>query len=436
MNNSYYDSEYSDCDSESSDDDDKFQEMKRLYSIAEVLMEMEEPRASPISRRRYPTGGGQSNEDYTDHEGWRGYAEKLQAERMFESTFRMSYSAFCKLLSIVSKKITVDREMSSRRTGSKDATISPLIILHCTIRFLAGGSFLDIKDVINIGKSTFYACVHRGIKAINDLDELKLKFPSTELERTKMAAEFKNMSTGNIIKGCIGAIDGMLCPIQAPSSRETGNVRGYFSGHYFRFGLNVQAVCDPKLRFTFLAVNTPGSTHDMRAFRNCSLFNVVESLPEAYYLVGDNAYTITNHLLTPYSGNQGGDVYNDSFNFHLSQIRIRVEQAFGLLVSKWRILKRSMQVSLKNSASVIHACARLHNFVINEQERSPSTLDTDISPVGFLPSTVTDGDNMALTADFGAVAPIQGYSHMRQVIRNYLRDMNIRRPEHNINRNS
>ncbi|KAE9161337.1 hypothetical protein PF002_g32397, partial [Phytophthora fragariae] len=32
----------------------------------------------------------------------------------------------------------------------------------------------------------------------------------------------------------------------------------------------------------------------------------------------------------------------DNYNFHVSQLRIRIEMAFGLLVNKWRIFKQPL----------------------------------------------------------------------------------------------
>jgi hypothetical protein len=65
----------------------------------------------------------------------------------------------------------------------------------------------------------------------------------------------------------------------------------------------------------------------------------VQELPDGYFAVGDNAYTLSITLLIPYSGKDEQNASKDAFNFFLSQLRIHIEQAFGLLVSKWRFLK-------------------------------------------------------------------------------------------------
>ncbi|KAK1934325.1 Periodic tryptophan protein 2 [Phytophthora citrophthora] len=63
----------------------------------------------------------------------------------------------------------------------------------------------------------------------------------------------------------------------------------------------------------------------------------------------------------------------DSYNFHVSQLRIRIEMAFGLLVNKWRILKQPLFVRLRHCRIVISACMRLHNFCITQRCMTANT---------------------------------------------------------------
>ena len=54
----------------------------------------------------------------------------------------------------------------------------------------------------------------------------------------------------------------------------------------------------------------------------------------------------------------------------MSQLRIRIEQTFGLMTGKWRILCQPLQMKLKNAAKVFMCITRLHNFIINEGDIS------------------------------------------------------------------
>ena len=51
------------------------------------------------------------------------------------------------------------------------------------------------------------------------------------------------------------------------------------------------------------------------------------------YGVGDAAYTLMERLLVLFTESQRLDPAKDSFNYYLSQLRIRVEMAFGRLVN-------------------------------------------------------------------------------------------------------
>ena len=55
----------------------------------------------------------------------------------------------------------------------------------------------------------------------------------------------------------------------------------------------------------------------------------IQKLAPGRFLVGDAAYELTEHLLTPFTGSQRLDQGKDAFNFYLSQVRIRIEMAFG-----------------------------------------------------------------------------------------------------------
>ena len=180
-------------------------------------------------------------------------------------------------------------------------------------------------------------------------------------------AAFEKRSSNGIFVGCVGAIDGMLATTKTPTHKESeGNPRSYFSGHYNQHGLNVQAVCNARCRFIFFSVAAPGKTSDQVAFERTSLYKKIQNLPPGLYLVGDAAYVLCDQLLIPFTGSQRQNPENDAYNFFLSQLRIRIEMSFGLLTSKFTVLRNNLQTKLQRSLAILECCARLHNFVINE----------------------------------------------------------------------
>ena len=132
-------------------------------------------------------------------------------------------------------------------------------------------------------------------------------------------------------------------------------------------------MCDAHLRFTFLGIAGPGGMNDVRAFAKCYNFNIwLQSLPNDYFIIADNAYELSEFILIPFSGAEKlSCVYHDAFNYHLSSLRIKIEQAFGLLTTKWRVFRSNLdETDLENCSKIIRTGFRLHNFVIEHERES------------------------------------------------------------------
>jgi hypothetical protein len=360
---------------------------------------------------------------------WHRHVKSLKRQGLFRRYYRMSYEAFMKLLDFLRPVLSINCRKSMNRT-SNQTPIGPELILHCTLRYLAGASYLDVLAHTGISRTAFYASVYKGIDAICGCDELALKMPMTLSELRVAADEFTNISLDGRLNGCVGALDGWLCRIKVPSKAETMNVASYFSGHYQTYGVNVQATCDACGRFTSISILCPGGTGDSKAFAASSLQQYVAGLPQGFYMAADNAYTLSDTLLIPYSGVDKLDPSKDVFNFYLSQLRIRIEQAFGLLVSKWRIFKKALEVKLFRVGHIVQACARLHNYCINNRDdnipvisrRDPETFCPNYQ--AFYPDAQT-----LLTARARRCA-------VREAIRSQLASDGCRRPRYNLERNN
>jgi hypothetical protein len=89
----------------------------------------------------------------------------------------------------------------------------------------------------------------------------------------------------------------------------------------------------PAVSIPFFGVVAPGKCGDQVAFERTPLYDYVRNLPPGYYLIGDAAYSVEDSLLTPFTGGHRNDAIKDAYNFFLSQLRIRIEMAFGRPVS-------------------------------------------------------------------------------------------------------
>jgi hypothetical protein len=398
-------------DSDSSEDEEHVARTNAVVFASLVLDSLLASRAESVNRQRIR---------------WSRRVQQLEAEGSFARMYRMPLASFNKLLSWIRVDLTVDYAHSVSSTGEQP--IEPEIMLHCMLRYLAGGSYLDVRDAAHISVPSFYRVLHVALRAILKCKTLCFQFPATPAVIDASAARFASCSSFGVMNGCVGCLDGMLCRIKTPPKRETRNARAYYSGHYRAVGVNVQAVCDDLCRFSYICVAAPGGTNDVRAYRRTQLKQLVEQLPTGKYVVADNAYVPTEHLLTPFSGSQKSLPANDAFNFHLSQLRIKIEQAFGFMTTKWRILRRPLQVSLRNVGTVVMAIARLHNFVISEKlalegHGISETLDGNGGDeLGYLPSDTT-------------TVNIAGVSVLRDRIVRHIQASGLTRPQYNIERN-
>ena len=182
---------------------------------------------------------------------------------------------------------------------------------------------------------------------------------------------------------CAGAIDGILVWIHKPTLTEAKSVgidqQKFFCGRKNKFGLNCQAVCDVRGRFLDISITYGGASSDLLAFENSKFYNLLEEgmLMDGLLIFGDNAYPNTFYMTTPYPATNGGP--KDNYNFYHSQLRIRIECAFGMLVQRWGILRMAMPMgfTIKKTIALVNCLAKLHNFCIDEVDGSSGVFSVD-----------------------------------------------------------
>lgn len=298
---------------------------------------------------------------------WDEHVRKSLHEKSFHVKYRMSYECFQLLVSILAP--VLQRDISKSRKGE---FIPPEIIAACGLRYLAGSKYTDLMDIFNLSKTETYRSRDQFIDAVLNSEELKICLPSTPEEIENVARGYTEISTCDIHNGrCVGAVDGFFQSCKCPNMKESNfNPGAYYSGHYQDYGLNVQAMCDANLRYLFFAVAAPGKTNDSISITFCkALLEYINGLDFGKYVVGDAAYDLSDRLLIPFTGSQRADRDKDSFNFYLSQLRIRIEMSFARLVRKWWVLTSTLQNSLETNSKILMACARLHNFVIDNDSK-------------------------------------------------------------------
>ena len=286
----------------------------------------------------------------------------------FRRTYRMKYDSFEKLVNLLRQFLPPNDSTMALVNGS----ISESVRLAISLRYFAGGSPYDIATTYGVSFSEVFVSVWRIVNAVNHCPHFDIEYPASHSKQLEIAKGFENVS-GAGFKVCAGAIDGMLIWIHKPSATCCRQARcqdgKFLCGRKNKFGLNLQAVADVNGRFLDVSIMYPASTSDCLAFEGMKLYSRLEEgiLHENLCLFGDNAYVNSTFMATPYlSANE----LQDTYNFFHSQLRIRVECAFGMFTERWGLLRRILpkHISVKKTVALVTCLAKLHNFCIDERD--------------------------------------------------------------------
>ena len=360
------------------------------------------------------------------------------SNRMFCRLFRMDKTCFDELVTQIKDTIGDDKFQSEqyltrlekegastirgRMYQARVMTVGRPICgewkLAITLRMMSGGQALDMYLWSNISIpwvfSIFNTVTAEWINVSITIDVFE-QVMENNTRLNDITLEFAK-STNGIIGGCMGALDGWLVTMRAPSYREVPNPGKYFSRKGF-YAFNVQVIVDRNRLVLWRSIRSIGSCHDSRAFNGTKLAAFLKRHAQTFvdkklYFIGDSAYALRPYMLTPFD-NALPDTKEDTFNFFLSSNRINVECAFGEISRRWGIFWRPLEGSLTRKTMVIDAGLKLHNFLVNYRIRTNASFDNhdkeelDIARDNFSrdTSTVARGmhvhDTLLQTRDMG-----------------------------------
>jgi hypothetical protein len=287
-------------------------------------------------------------------------------DKEFQRMFRLNREAFYFLLHKIEP--IIKGQGSLRGASFHSPHEIPVVTkLAVALRWLAGGSYLDICFAFGISSASFFKAngiLWRTIGAIDTV--LEIGFPLNDPVKLEEISEGFSLYCQGRMKGCVMAMDGWVCQTRCPSKTESPNQICYRNRKQM-WGILVFAGCDHKCRFTMLSTRCPGATNDSLAWTMSELkMQVIDTnmLPPQYYFVVDEAISSTEYVLCPYGG-RGIGTWRDSFNYHLSCMRQCIERAFGILTRRWGIFWRPLSCDLARWSLIVQVCGKLHNLCID-----------------------------------------------------------------------
>lgn len=299
-----------------------------------------------------------------------GHYHRLMQELRMEDTssfvnfMRMEPQMFDELVARLSPRI-------SRQDTNWRKALEPGLKVAIALRYLASGDrYSTLSYSFRVSRHTIAKFLPLVCRAI--VDEFKdevISCPTTHDEWKAKAGEFERKWN---IPHAVGALDGKHVAIRKPpqSGSLYHNYKGFFS-------IILLALVDADYKFLWADVGSMGHMSDAQIFNDSELRDCFEDgtinlpppepmtnddKPFPYFMLADDAFALRTYLMKPYS-KRGMTDEELVTNYRISRGRRVVENAFGILASRWQALLTTLQQYPKVAVVVVEAAICLHNLM-------------------------------------------------------------------------
>lgn len=150
------------------------------------------------------------------------------------------------------------------------------------------------------------------------------------------------------------------------------------------------ALVNSNYEFIFVDIGKNGRTLEEGVFEYTQFYNKLLAgklnFPDRddtkhnlnYVFAGDERFCLHEHLLTPYLQKEI-DNTKRIYNYRLSHTRNVVENTFGVITSRFQILRRPINMKPENICYVILAICSIHNYLRRKSDTyfTPTTVDRE-----------------------------------------------------------
>ena len=315
--------------------------------------------------------------------GWFDHVWNTYSDTRLKKTFRVSKATFNFILGRI--------EHDLQRDTVAEEPIPPAFRLAvCLYRLARGDYFYTIAEMTDLGNSTVCGIVSEVTKAIiNNLwsDQVLRHFPRNEEEFREKILDMEELRQ---FPCSWAAIDGCHIPLKCP----TGGLQANKEYHNFKnfYSIVLMGMVDARRRFVWASCGFPGNSHDSIIFQSTSLWSKItggQTIPDIVkdvegvkvppLMLGDSAFPIQSWLMKPYTSAVLTPL-QQYFNYRLSRARMVIEEAYGELKGRWRVLQRKCESAQKEVRDNTLACIALHNICIERGETLCRQLDATVDP--------------------------------------------------------
>lgn len=166
------------------------------------------------------------------------------------------------------------------------------------------------------------------------------------------------------------------------------NAGSIFYNYKGTHSIILMGIADAEYKFLYIDVGRNGRFSDGGVFNRCTFGQALDTnqlslpppkalpgreLPVPYVLVADDAFALRPNLLKPYS-QRGLTMVQRVYNYRLSRARRIIENVFGIMSARFRVLRKPLSLDAEKSKKVTLACCVLHNYLLttNKQKYAPA----------------------------------------------------------------
>ncbi|XP_052818053.1 putative nuclease HARBI1 [Mya arenaria] len=282
----------------------------------------------------------------------------------FQNFLRVQPEMFDELLTRLGQRIT--KQDTNYRKAINPGTKLAVTLCHLASRDMYSSMKFDFRLPAN----TLSLVVKEVCQAIvGEYKDEVMKCPITSGEWTTVAEKFERR--WNVPHAC-GALDGKHVAIRKPANSGSlyHNYKGFFS-------IVLMALVDAHYNFLWIDVGGDGYMSDAMINNDSELkeclcdgsigFPVPAPLPydnrdTPYFLLGDDAFGLRTNMMKPYAA-RNLTKEQRIYNYRISRGRRIVENAFGILAQRWKVLLGTMQQQPETARLIVEACVCLHNLM-------------------------------------------------------------------------
>jgi hypothetical protein len=229
---------------------------------------------------------------------WEAWSIQLD-DRSFRKFYRMTRTAFDNLVDALHPALSQSaadagswNSLSQSHCSSTAGLITSNLKVSMTLRWLAGGSYIDITHHHRVSETSFWRHRDAVLEAINSSvsPTLGIAFPALDDEEAlrAIAQGFAAKSENWVFLDVVGAIDSMLVELAYVRKTDSQQPGKYFTRNG-TYALNLQAVCDADQQFRHFSLRCCGPTHDSIAYMHTELWADLEEqgMIQPFFFVGD-----------------------------------------------------------------------------------------------------------------------------------------------------